>query len=195
MGIIIQYGTPEFKEEWLEYVKEDPVHPSISINRRIIGNRNIFVYVYEEVPQFMVCARIGNRLPHNMAEVLNDDGYQSKYDVTYAIFYSIFRLSSCTIKGAGTKAIKALIAHCKEKGINNFYTLSPSPLLREHFKDIKPDESSIRKHLESWEGPVAKFHLSNGARIHSICFDADYSEQRLNESWGIMINYDYNGKA
>ena len=80
-----------------------------------------------------------------------------------------------------------------KKGINNFYTLSPSPGLRNQF-NTKPDEPSIRKYLESWDGPVAKFHLSNGARIHSINFDADYSEQRLNESWGIMINYDYNGK-
>ncbi len=191
--MIVAYGTPEFKQEWLEFIKEDPVHPGISINRRIIGNRNVFVYTHEGIPQFMVCARIGNRLPHNMAEILNDDGYSSKYDVTYAIFYSIFRLSSCQIKGAGTLAIKALIDHCKEKGINNFYTLSPSPGMRDHFTH-KPDEPSIRKYLEDWDGPVAKFHLSNGARIHSINFDADYSEQRLNESWGIMINYDYNGK-
>lgn len=189
--MIIEHGSPDFKSEWFDFIKEDPVHPGISIGRRIIGNRTLFVYVHDDIPQFMICARIGNRIPHNMAEVLNDDGYSSKYDVTYAIFYSIFRLSTCTIKGAGTRAIKALIDHCKQKGINNFYTLSPSPGLKTHFIH-KPDEPSIRKYLESWDGPVAKFHLSNGARIHSINFDADYSEQRLNESWGIMINYDYN---
>ena len=64
--------------------------------------------------------------------------------------------------------------------------------MREQFEHM-PDEPTIRKYLEAWDGPVAKFHLSNGARIHSINFNADYSEQRLSESWGIMINYDYNG--
>ena len=192
--MVIQYGDPAFKEEWLELIKNDPVHPGISIAKRIAGNRSVFVFVHEDVPQFMVCARIGNRLPHNMAEILNDDGYSSKYDVTYAIFYSIFRLPGASLKGAGTTAIKELIAFGKEKGINNFYTLSPIPLLRQHFTS-KPDEAAVRKYLEAWQGPVAKFHLSNGARIHSINFDADYSELRLNESWGIMVNYDYNGKT
>ena len=190
--MIIEYGTPDFKEEWLEFVKEDPVHPSISIKRRISGNRNLFLYVQDNIPQFMLFAIIVNILHNNMAEILNDDGYSSKYDVTYAIFYSIFRLSTCTIKGAGTKAIKELITYCKAKGINNFYTLSPSPGMRDQFEHM-PDEPTIRKYLEDWDGPVAKFHLSNGARIHSINFNADYSEQRLSESWGIMINYDYNG--
>ena len=189
--MIIEHGTPAFKSEWFDFIKEDPVHPGISIKRRITGNRTIFVYAQDDIPQFMICARIGNRIPHNMAEVLNDHGYSSKYDVIFAIFYSIFRLSTCTIKGAGTMAIKALIEHCRLKGINNFYTLSPSPLMKDCF-NTKPDEPSIRKYLESWDGPEAKFHLTNGARIHSINFDAVYSEQRLNESWGIMINYDYN---
>ncbi len=189
--MIVQYGQNEFDQNWLQLAKYDPVHPGISVSKRITGNRTVFVYTHEKVPQFMVCVRIGNRLPLNMAEVLNDDGYSSKYDVTYAIFYSIFRLPGATLKGAGTKAIKELIAHCRLKGINAFYTLSPAPLMTEHFSS-KPDEAVVRRYLESWQGPVARFHLSNGARIHSINFNADYSEQRLNESWGIMVNYDYN---
>lgn len=189
--MIVQYGDIGFNEEWLELVKNDPVHPTISVERRITGNRTIFVYVNEDVPQFMVCVRIGNRLPRNMMEVLNDDGYSSKYDITYGIFYSVFRLPEATLKGAGTIAIKDLIAYCRTLGIKNFYTLSPIPSMKKHLIN-KPDESIVRKYLESWEGAVARFHLSNGAKIHSINFDADYSEQRLNESWGVMVNYDYN---
>ena len=188
---IVAFGDADFRTDWLQLVKHDPVHPGISISKRTSGNRTIFVFAHDNEPQFMICARIGNRLPHNMAEVLNDDGYNSKYDVTYAIFYSIFRLPGSTIKGAGTLAIKALIEHCRFKSISNFYTLSPAPLLKEYFGS-KPDEPAIRRYLEAWQGPVAKFHLGNGARIHSINYDADYSEQRLNESWGIMVNYDYN---
>lgn len=189
--MIVQYGDVGFNEEWLELVKNDPVHPTISIEKRITGNRTIFVYVHEDIPQFMVCVRIGNRLPRNMMEVLNDDGYKSKYDIIYAIFYSVFRLPQATLKGAGTLAIKDLIEHCRKLGVKNFFTLSPIPSMKIHLKN-KPDESIVRQYLESWEGSVARFHLSNGAKIHSINFDADYSELRLNESWGVMVNYDYN---
>lgn len=189
--MILQYGKPGFEERWLDFIKEDPVHPAVSVQKRITGNRTVFVYAKEGEPQFMICARIGNRIPHNMADVLNDDGYNSKYDVTYAIFYSIFRVPGAVLKGAGATAIKELIAYGRSMGIGNFYTLSPAPFLRSHFSS-KPDEPAVRQYLETWQGPVARFHLSNGARIHSINFDADFSEQRLNESWGIMVNYDYN---
>lgn len=191
--MIVQYGDPAFSEAWLDFIKEDPVHPGISVQKRISGNRTVFVYVHGGIPQFMICARIGNRIPHNMAEVLNDDGYSSRFDIRYAVFYSIFRVSKAVMKGSGSVAIRELIASCRDRGIQNFYTLSPAPQLREHFKS-KPDESEVRQYLETWQGPVARFHLGNGARIHSINFDADFSEQRLNESWGIMVNYDYNNK-
>lgn len=192
--MLLQYGQEGFQETWLDLVKNDPVHPTISVQKRITGNRTIFVYAHEGAPQFMICARIGNKLPHNMMEVLNDDGYKSKYDVTYAVFYSIFRLPEAKLKGAGTLAIKELISHCSNLGIKNFYTLSPIPSLKLHLKN-KPDESIIRQYLETFDGPVSKFHLSNGAKIHSINFDADYSEIRLNESWGIMVNYDYSASV
>lgn len=189
--MILQYGQEGFNDEWLNLLENDPVHPTISLEKRITGNRTVFVYVHENIPQFMVCVRIGNRLPRNMMEVLNEDGYKSKYDITYAIFYSIFRSPQATLKGAGLLAIKSLIAHCRKLGIVNFFTLSPIPSMKSYFNS-KPDESLVRQYLESWEGAVARFHLSNGAKIHSINFDADYSEQRLNESWGVMVNYDYN---
>jgi len=189
--MIVQYGQKEFDENWLQLVKHDPVHPQLCTCKRISGNRTIFVYIHDNIPQAMVCARIGNFIPHTMSEVLDDDEYRSKYDITYAIFYSIFRLPNATVKGVGTLTINKLIAECELKDIHNFYTLSPIPLMREHLKD-KPSASVARKYLESWHGPVSKFHLSNGARIHRINFDADCSELRLGESWGIMVNYDYN---
>jgi malonyl-CoA decarboxylase len=189
--MILQYGQKEFDESWLELVKHDPVHPKLCTCKRISGHRTIFVFIHNDIPQAMVCVRIGNYIPHTMSEVLNDDEYQSKYDITYATFYSIFRLPNATVKGVGTLAINKLIAECKLKGINNFYTLSPVPLMKEHLKD-KPSQSVARRYLESLQEPVSKFHLSNGARLHRINFDADYSEIRLHESWGIMVNYDYN---
>jgi malonyl-CoA decarboxylase len=38
---------------------------------------------------------------------------------------------------------------------------------------------------------VARFHLDNGARLERIDLDADLSERRLRESFGVMVNYLY----
>ncbi len=43
--------------------------------------------------------------------------------------------------------------------------------------------------------PVAKFHLGNGATLHRVNLAADDSEWRMRESYGVMVNYDYNAVA
>jgi len=39
--------------------------------------------------------------------------------------------------------------------------------------------------------PVARFHLSNGARLERINWRADPSSQGVEQSWGMMVNYRY----
>jgi malonyl-CoA decarboxylase len=39
--------------------------------------------------------------------------------------------------------------------------------------------------------PVANFHIRNGARMYRVNVNADYSKMRLEESFGIMVNYQY----
>jgi malonyl-CoA decarboxylase len=39
--------------------------------------------------------------------------------------------------------------------------------------------------------PVARFHLSNGARIERINWGADLSDKGVKQSWGLMVNYRY----
>ena len=41
--------------------------------------------------------------------------------------------------------------------------------------------------------PVAHFHLGNGATLHQINAEADLSVQGLENSWGVMVNYLYDG--
>lgn len=41
--------------------------------------------------------------------------------------------------------------------------------------------------------PVAHFHLGNGAVLHKIHAQADLSENGLKNSWGVMVNYLYDG--
>jgi hypothetical protein len=186
------FGDTQFDTSWLDLVCHDPVHPHINLDKRISSNRTIAVALDQGVPQFIVCIRIGNRLPKNMEEVLMDDQSQSKFDITNAVLYSIFKLPNCTTKGVGPKVIKEVLAKLKEKGVERIYTLSPIPMLSKHFT-VMPNEGEVRSYLEKWIGPVEKFHLSNGARIHAINMSADSSELRQYESWGIMVNYDYNG--
>ncbi|KAF2078163.1 hypothetical protein CYY_000547 [Polysphondylium violaceum] len=42
--------------------------------------------------------------------------------------------------------------------------------------------------------PVCNFHLKNGANIYRINWKGDTSEKRLEESFGMMINYEYDTK-
>ncbi len=186
------FGDNHFNPNWLDLVCHDPVHPHVNIVKRISVNRTIAVALEEDIPQFIVCIRIGNKLPKNMEEILADDQSNSKFDITNAVLYSIFKLPNCTSKGIGSLVIKALLTKLKEKGVERFYTLSPIPMLSKHFTDM-PSEGEVRSYLEKWIGPVEKFHLSNGARIQSINMNADASELRQSESWGMMVNYDYNG--
>lgn len=189
---VVEYGTEGFKDEWLELVKEDPIHPSIPVEKRITGSRTLFVMVDEnDVPQAVLCVKMGDRLPQSMRFVMGD---QKSNDITkqskYAILYSVFRLKQTTVKGAGSMIIKLVKAHYKAKSVKRFYTLSPITDLTQNFTSI-PTKADITRHLLSGDGPVSKFHMGNGAEIHAIHYNADSSPQRIYESWGIMVNYDY----
>ncbi|PHS19289.1 MAG: decarboxylase [Blastopirellula sp.] len=41
--------------------------------------------------------------------------------------------------------------------------------------------------------PVAHFHLGNGAVLHKVHTDADLSTRGRDNSWGVMVNYLYDG--
>lgn len=43
--------------------------------------------------------------------------------------------------------------------------------------------------------PVARFHLSNGARIEQLNWLGDKSDQRMAQSYGLLVNYVYARKA
>jgi malonyl-CoA decarboxylase len=53
------------------------------------------------------------------------------------------------------------------------------------------DEKSDGEALD----PVAKFHLSNGARIERINWLGDLSEQRIAQSYGMLVNYIYDRRS
>jgi len=68
--------------------------------------------------------------------------------------------------------------------------------------NLKPRMERICAHYlteEKREGQpldaVARFHLNNGARIERINWMGDLSEQRLGESYGMLVNYVYDRRS
>ena len=133
----------------------------------------------------MICTKISNDLVRSMKDIFND-GVEG--GVT-AMFYTIFRLPDALF-GVGQRALAEAVNHFSAQGVKNFYTLSPIPSLRKHFAS-PPTEEQVREFIQKRMDPVAKFHLGNGASLHAVNFDADSSEIRQEESWGIMVNYKY----
>lgn len=185
--MIYKCGDANFKFAWLDYIVQDPVHPTIDVYKRITGSRSVFVYAENNEPQYIVSAKIGSEIARSVKEILTDDGDAVKEAAT---FYSIFRVPGSSNKGEGGRILKLIIDYCKLHGVNSFSTLSPIPYLKTKF-DCVPEESKLREHLELRLGPVERFHLNNGATIGNINYDADDSALRIEESWGTMVNYKY----
>ena len=175
--MIIPSNSEKFDTAWLDLIAHDPVHPTVDKQSRAQGTRTVLMYDEYEQHQCMICTKVSNDLVRSMKDIFSD-GVEG--GVT-AMFYTIFRLPDA-IMGVGQRALAEAVKY--------FYTLSPVPSLSKHFVD-PPDELEIRKFIESKKDPVARFHLGNGATLHSINFDADSSDIRQSESWGIMVNYRY----
>ena len=61
--MIIEYGTDAVKNEWLEFLIEDPVHPDISIDIRRSELKTVLALVDNNIPQAMICVKLGDKLP------------------------------------------------------------------------------------------------------------------------------------
>lgn len=188
--MIYKCGDPNFKYAWLDYIAQDPVHPTITPYDRIIRDRTVFVYAEGADPQFIVSAKMGESVARSMKEVMSDDVSGSKRTAT---FYSIFRVPGQGLKGRGGKVLRSIVDYCKLRGTEEFFTLSPIPFLKNEFVNL-PKKAELVKYLEKKIGPVERFHLGNGAVVAHVNFDADESDIRQEESWGTMINYQYEYK-
>jgi hypothetical protein len=184
-AMIIPSNSEKFDRSWLELIAHDPVHPTIDKETRTVGTRTVLMYEEEDKNQCMICTRVGDDLVQSMKGIFVD----SKDEGLTAMFYTIFRLPDALL-GVGARALKEAVGHFSAQGVQNFYTLSPVPSLRKHF-DTQPTEEQVREFIASRKDPVAKFHLGNGASLHAVNFDADTSDIRQTESWGIMVNYRY----
>jgi hypothetical protein len=183
--VIIPSNSEKFDQQWLELISHDPVHPTVTKESRTAGSRTVLMYEESDQNQCMICTKISHDLVRSMKDIFID----SHEEGLTAMFYTIFRLPDA-IFGVGQRALAEAVTHFKEKGVKNFYTLSPIPSLTKRFVE-KPSEEEIRAYIDTHKDPVARFHLGNGATLHTVNFDADFSDIRLSESWGIMVNYKY----
>jgi malonyl-CoA decarboxylase len=182
--MLLRLGDPDFNLEWLKLLEQDPVHPHIPVEERCKDGRTVFALSVGGTPEAMICAKLSNHMNRSIQEILTPE----QQDLV-AMFYTVFRLPGAA-GGVGVDIIREVLNYCRNKGIEQLYTLSPIPTLRKHFLEI-PSEDEIREFIELKKDPVARFHLGNGAKLHSVNFNADFSDTRQNESWGIMVNYNY----
>lgn len=183
--MIIPSNSEKFDREWLELISHDPVHPTIDKEARAAGTRTVLMYEEADKNQCMICTKVSSDLVRSMKDIFVDSADAG----LTAMFYTIFRLPDALF-GVGQRAIQEAVGYFQDRGVKNFYTLSPVPSLRKHF-DVQPTEEQIREYISTRKDPVARFHLGNGATLHTVNFDADPSEIRQTESWGIMVNYRY----
>ncbi|KAN0038401.1 hypothetical protein ACTA71_000577 [Dictyostelium dimigraforme] len=200
---------------------EDPLNPTDEIRQRTGKNRTCLVLFHPLLPNMPLMSlyiAFTNGIPNNM-QIIENNNQSSSSNIDSAIFYSISSLHK-GLGGVNlghiliTKAVEYIRLDKPE--IKNFCTLSPLPRFRkylsknhpklaEHIKD-RASLEEVKIQLQSLAlnyifkekgkpnrvfDPVCNFHLKNGASVYRLNWDADESEKRIDESYGIMINYLY----
>jgi hypothetical protein len=70
-------------------------------------------------------------------------------------------------------------------------TKSSPPIIQTALLKLAAHYLVHEKHRRQPLDPVARFHIGNGAWIHAIRWQADTSRKGWNQSFGIMVNYEY----
>jgi malonyl-CoA decarboxylase len=131
-------------------------------------------------------------------------------EIDTAVFYSI---SNCQAGLAGISFGNSLIKQVASDlaielpGLKTFVTLSPIPgfgkWLEEEKIQLSPNDAArvrqtaarylltVKRSDGTPRDPVARFHLGNGAELHAVHAEADFSERGLSQSAGAMANYLY----
>ena len=110
----------------LEYVKDDPVRPNLSVDFRVSEGRMVIALVEEEKPSAMVCVSLHDFIPSSV-----DDLYKTTVEPTAAIFYTIWSYKP----GSGQELLFNAVEALKEQypSLNRFVTLSPKTEMARKF--------------------------------------------------------------
>lgn len=180
------------------------------LRRRLAADRRCYGFFHPALPDeplIFVEVALTDHISTAIAPLIDTAAPGHEADPTTAIFYSI---SNCQpgLRGIsfGNFLIKQ-IAHdlvAELPSIRTLSTLSPVPgfarWLAKHSRPGTNLRQQCARYLagEQTDGspgmtsdPVARFHLSNGARLEGIHLDADLSPKGQAQSHGIMVNYRY----
>lgn len=159
------------------------------------------------------------------AIIRSDRDRISPTEATTAVFYSISNCQKgLRGVSFGNFLIKQVVAELQAElsNLKTFVTLSPVPGLRK-WAESRPDMLTpedlaaidqedgpsfddarriaaryllrARRPHGSAHDPVAHFHLGNGATLHRVHAAADLSPNGRANSWGVMVNYLYDGSS
>ena len=172
---------------------QDPIHPHIGKTFRTTGNRWAWGCVIEDTIAVVSCVAFTKGVAYNMNQIAE----QSASPDT-AMFYTVYKTKEANQisqlpTAVGAKALLEMVRNIDRSmpNINTFATLSPIPTLANKF-DIEPEDiAAVNDWLSQRKDPVARFHLRNGAKLHRVNRSADKSKLRMKQSYGMMVNYQY----
>lgn len=212
----ISWASPaDILEKIIAYEAVHEIDSWDDLRRRLQPeDRRCFAFFHPAMPDeplIFVQVALTDSTSKSIQSILSDDREAISADTaTTATFYSI---SNCQQGLAGisfgNSLIKTVVQTLSSElpSLSVFVTLSPIPgfinwcnglniqtdgletvdlrrLVAHYLLNAKrPDNQPI--------DPVARFHLTNGARVHAIHSDADLSAKGIQQSAGLMVNYLY----
>lgn len=190
----------------------EPVHPVAGADDLAdrVDDTDRRVFVLEPAgggdPLTVVWVALTRGVPSRITQVLDPEAVPVPASAAdTAVFYSIWNVGDSPGPGRGRELIVGASAHLAAElpHLATFVTLSPAPGLAAMWQPGWPAPgepgfpSRVARALTSLDGdgrprePVARFHLSNGARMWRVNLDADPSERARERSFGVMVNYRY----
>ncbi|MBM3663825.1 MAG: hypothetical protein FJW94_13305 [Actinobacteria bacterium] len=195
-----------------ELARLEPVNPVRSpadLQRRLAADRLLYVLTVDDRPTVALWVAFTRGIPVRLGDVLHETLPVLEPDAAdTAVFHSVWNVpGSPSVPGAARSTILQAIGDLREQrpSITTASTISPIPGLRSWAPSSSPSpgtETSDRvrlaeRYLHEFDDdnlpldPVARFHLTNGARLWRVLPEADPSALGEERSWGIMVNYRY----
>ena len=134
----------------INFLKEDPVRPSIPQEARIGENKDVFVLREDEQVKSILCVSYQNNIPTKEAEL-----FELCEKPTAAIFYTVWSYSP----GAGRTLIFDTVDHIEQNmpHIQRFVTLSPKTEMARKFH-LKNGAVIFRENDESVNYEYIRLH-------------------------------------
>ena len=125
----------------LEYIKDDPVRPNLSVEFRVSNGRMVLALVEEEKPTAMVCVSLHDFIPMSV-----EDLESTTPEPTAAIFYTIWSYKAGRGRDLLLEAAREIQRTCPS--VTRFVTLSPKTEMARRFH-LKNGATVFRENTET----------------------------------------------